>query len=45
MEKRVKVRRVVLVDDVYTTGESMKECCKVLKRNGVKEVWGFVIAR
>ncbi|TSC55897.1 MAG: comF family protein [Parcubacteria group bacterium Greene0416_39] len=36
---------VVLVDDVWTTGATMKECCKVLKKAGVEKVWGFVLAR
>ena len=37
-------KRILLVDDVFTTGESMKECCRVLKRVGAHEVWGFVLA-
>lgn len=37
--------QIVLVDDVWTTGATMKECCKVLKKAGVKEVWGFTVAR
>jgi len=36
---------VLLVDDVYTTGATMRECAKVLKRAGVKKVSGFVLAR
>ncbi|MFA6105790.1 MAG: ComF family protein [Patescibacteria group bacterium] len=36
--------RVVLVDDVYTTGATMKECASVLKQAGVKKVSGFVLA-
>ncbi len=38
-------QNVVLVDDVWTTGATMKECCKVLKKAGVEKVWGFTIAR
>jgi len=40
-----EIEKVVLIDDVWTTGATMKECCKVLKKAGVKEVWGFTIAR
>tara|TARA_Y100000310_G_scaffold96282_1_gene94040 strand:- start:7033 stop:7761 length:729 start_codon:yes stop_codon:yes gene_type:complete len=40
-----RAERVILVDDVWTTGATMKECCRVLKKVGVKEVWGFTIAR
>jgi competence protein ComFC len=35
----------LLFDDVWTTGATMKEACKVLKRHGVKKVWGVAIAR
>lgn len=38
-------RRVVLVDDVFTSGVTMRECAKVLKKAGVKQVWGLVLAR
>lgn len=35
----------ILFDDVYTTGSTLKEAAKVLKRNGVTRVWGLTIAR
>ncbi|MFA5069856.1 MAG: ComF family protein [Patescibacteria group bacterium] len=38
-------KSVILIDDVYTTGSTMKEATKVLKKAGAKEVTGFVIAR
>jgi competence protein ComFC len=37
--------KVLLVDDVWTTGATMRECAKTLKQNGVKEVWGLTLAR
>jgi ComF family protein len=37
-------KKVLLVDDVFTTGASMGECCKVLKMAGVSVVWGFALA-
>lgn len=40
-----KSKNVVLVDDVYTTGATMREAAKTLKRNGFKIVWGLTIAR
>lgn len=36
---------VLLVDDFYTTGATMKECINVLKSGGVKNVFGFTLAR
>ncbi len=36
---------VIIFDDVFTTGSTLKECAKVLKRGGVKKVWGLTIAR
>ena len=35
----------ILFDDVYTTGPTLKEAGKVLKRNGARNVWGLTIAR
>ncbi len=35
----------ILVDDVVTTGATLKECARVLKKHGAKEVWGLVVAR
>ena len=36
---------VLLVDDVWTSGATMAECCRVLKKSGIKRVWGFTLAR
>ena len=42
---KARPQSALLVDDVYTTGATMKECMKVLRGAGVKTVWGFTIAR
>ncbi len=44
-QKNVAPERVVLLDDVFTTGSTMLECARVLKNAGTQEVWGLVIAR
>ena len=36
---------VVIIDDVITTGATLGECAKVLKKSGAKEVWGLVVAK
>ncbi|MBP9670602.1 ComF family protein [Candidatus Woesebacteria bacterium] len=36
---------VILVDDVWTTGATMRECARVLKEAGIREVWGVALAR
>lgn len=36
---------IVLFDDVFTTGSTLAEAAKVLKKAGVKKVWGLTIAR
>ena len=37
-------RKIVLVDDVFTTGTTLSEAGKVLKEAGVKKIIGMVIA-
>lgn len=38
-------KSVVLVDDIYTTGVTMLECALALRKKGVKNIWGMVLAR
>jgi competence protein ComFC len=36
---------ILVFDDVFTTGSTLREAAKVLKRAGVVKVWGLTIAR
>ena len=38
-------RRVLLLDDVATSGTTLDACATVLKASGVASVWGLVMAR
>lgn len=43
--KLVAGRRVLLVDDVFTTGATVSACARVLKEAGAEEVFVLTIAR
>lgn len=36
---------VLIFDDVWTTGSTIKEAAKTLKKAGVKEIWGLTITK
>lgn len=38
-------RNIFLVDDIVTTGSTLKEAANVLKRNGANKVFGLTLAR
>lgn len=41
----IKNKRVLLIDDVMTTGATIDECTKILKKSGVKEIIVLTIAK
>jgi len=42
---KFQAKNILLVDDVYTTGTTIKEAVKVLKEAKVKEIYVFTLAR
>lgn len=43
--EEVKGRTVLLVDDVFTTGTTLSECARVLRRAGASKVYAATVAR
>jgi len=45
LPEAIKGREVLVVDDVYTTGATVSECARVLRRAGATKVWVATVAR
>jgi len=45
LPEKIQGRKILLIDDVYTTGTTMEEAAKVLKTAGAKEIIGVVVAK
>jgi len=41
----IKNKWIILIDDVYTSGSTMQEAARILKKSGAKKVIGLVLAR
>ena len=38
-------KNILLIDDIYTTGSTVRECCKTLKQANIKEIGVLTIAK
>jgi competence protein ComFC len=41
----LRASNIFLVDDILTSGTTLLEAAKILKKNGAKKVWGLTLAR
>ena len=41
----LRPRPLLLFDDVWTTGSTIREAAKTLKKAGAREVWGLTITK
>lgn len=41
----IEEKRILLIDDIYTTGSTVNECAKILKQNGAEFIDVLVIAK
>ena len=44
-KKILENKNILLIDDIYTTGSTVKECCKTLKLAKIKEIGVLTIAK
>lgn len=40
----VQGKTVILIDDVKTTGATLEECARMLKKSGAKQIWAVTVA-
>jgi len=40
-----KYPKIILIDDVATSGATLEEAARVLKEAGIKEIYGLVVAK
>ena len=44
LEKNVKGENIVLIDDIYTTGSTLDEAARVLKKAGAEKVYFLTVS-
>ena len=43
--EKIKGKRIILIDDIFTTGSTMKECAKILLKAGAMSVDALTVAK
>lgn len=43
-EVKIKGKRILILDDIVTTGATMSECAEILKSSGASEIYGLALA-
>lgn len=43
--EKINKKNIILLDDIYTTGNTVNECCKSLKKAGVNNILILTIAK
>lgn len=43
--KNLKGKNIILIDDIFTTGSTSNECCKILRKADLKEIGVLTIAK
>ena len=43
--EKIANKKILLFDDIYTTGSTANECSKILKKSGAKQVGVLTIAK
>lgn len=44
-KEKINGKTILLIDDIFTTGATVRECSRVLKENGAKKIIAAVIAK
>lgn len=41
----IKNKTILILDDVFTTGATLEEAARILKKTGAKEIWAITVAK
>ena len=44
VKEKIKNKKILILDDIFTTGTTMSKCAEVLKSNGADEIFGLALA-